>query len=143
MGYYNFKAESSTGASAYYLGTLAHGSIMNVASKYEGYANLTKNNFLIVPNSGSTSSAKRNSQAIEIGGWSWVTEDTNTASFTAPSVSYNASNGQLSFSCSVSCGGSSYGHDADNPAQRFAPTAPSASTGLSAKVYLVPNIENL
>ena len=143
MAYYNFKAEGSSGTSAYYLGTLAHGSIMNVASKYEDYANLTAANFLIVPNSGSTSAHRPGSQEIAMGGWIWVTEDTNTASFVGPSVSYNPANGQLSFSCYVSCGGNSYGHDSDIPSQRFASTAPSASAGITAKVYLVPSIENL
>lgn len=143
MGYYNFKAEGSSGTAAYYLGTLSHGSIMNVASKYDGYSNLTKDNFLIVPNSGSTSAHSPGYQGITMGGWTWVTEDTNTAYFVGPTVSYNATNGQLSFSCYVSCGGNSYGHDADDPSQHFASTSPSASAGLTAKVYLVTNIENL
>lgn len=143
MAYYNFKAEGSSGTSAYYLGTLAHGGTMDVSAKYEDYANLTSANFLIVPQNGSASSSRQGYQGITMGGWTWVTEDTNTASFVGPTVSYNPSNGRLSFSCYVACGGSSYGHDSDNPGQRFAQTAPSASAGITAKVYLVPKIENL
>ena len=42
---------TSTTIPAYYLGTLGNGGTVNIASRYDDYANLTSNNFLAVPQS--------------------------------------------------------------------------------------------
>ena len=143
MAYYNFMAEGSTGASAYYLGTLTSGSSMNISSRYPDYANLTSANFLIVPQTKSLSAYATAVYSIYETDWSWTERDENTAAYSAPSVSYNPSTGVLSFSSTVTVGGHGYGYDYYNPGPTWAHTYPSASSGLTAKVYLVPTIENL
>ena len=144
MGYYNFKAEGATGAAAYYLGTLNHGSTMNVASKYQDYASLTSANFLIIPQTKTTSATPTDPyEYVAIADWYMKHRDTNSATYTAPSVNYNASTGVLSFSSTVACGGEAYVYDPDNPTRKLVRTTPSATAGLAAKVYLVPKIENL
>jgi hypothetical protein len=144
MGYYNFKAEGSAGPAAYYLGTLASGSTMNIASRYPDYANLTSANFIIVPQSGSVSNQKTAELQVP---WDspWVEwhYDTNSATFTAPSVSYNPTNGNLSFTCTVACGGNAYCFNSAYVSSHILSTSPSATQGITAKVYLVPKIENL
>ena len=140
MGYYDYKPSQSTNKSAYYLGTLAHGAVMNVAAKYAGYANLTASNFVVVPQTGSASNTRTNSAWIDEANWTLTISDTNTASYSAPSISYNPANGQLSFSSTVSCGGSAYNY---GPGWAGNGTNPSAAVGLTAKVYLLPDIENL
>ena len=143
MSYYNFKAQGTGGPTAFYLGTLAHGSTMNVAAKYDGYANLTSANFVVVPQSNSISSTKTNYNDVDVAGWREAREDTNSASYSAPSINYNASTGQLSFSSTVSCGGNSFGYDVDNYNFRWGQTYPSASRGLTAKIYLLTEVQNL
>ena len=143
MSYYNFKAQGTGGPTAFYLGTLAHGSTMNVAAKYEGYANLTSANFVIVPQSNSTSAYASNSNYVNVANWTEVREDTNTSAYTAPSINYNPSTGQLSFSSTLSCGGNSFGRDADSSSGRWCYTYPSKTIGLTAKVYLLTEVQNL
>ena len=143
MAYYNFKTQGSS-AKAYYLGELTSGSSMNVASKYDDYANLTSDNFVVVPQTKSASSTKTNTNYVDWGGWTEKRSDTNTATYTQPSVSYNASTGALTFTSTVACGGSSYGSDNSNPsAGKWCYTYPSATQNLTAKVYLLPEIESL
>ena len=144
MGYYDYKPSQSTNKSAYYLGTLAHGAVMNVAAKYAGYANLTANNFVVVPQSGDASATGYKSFYHE--GWdaNWTEEhhDTNTASYRQPEITYNPSSGQLSFSCTLGVGGSAYCNQYGGWWSGLQ-TNPSTAVGLTAKVYLLPDIENL
>ena len=144
MGYYNFKAEGTNGPSAYYLGTLTSGSSMNIASRYEDYANLTSANFLIIPQSNSVSDQKFYEMTVS---WdaTWVEYhyDTNGATYNAPSISYNPTNGNLSFTASVACSGNAYCINSAYPSTQLMPTAPSKTQALTAKVYLVPKVENL
>ena len=139
------KAGGTDEPAAYYLGTLSHGQTMNVAAKYDDYANLTSANFLIVPNSQSTSGSGYPHGYISWEApWDAYHYDSNTASFSAPSVSYNPANGNLSFSCTVSCGGQAYVYNsAVGTGTKVLSTAPSNTAGISAKVYLVPKIESL
>ena len=143
MGYYNFKAQSS-GSKSYYLGEITSGSSMNVASKYTDYASLTKDNFVVVPQTKSASSTKTGTNYVDFGGWTESRSDTNTATYTQPNISYNASTGVLSFTSTVACGGSSYGYNAASPGDgKWCYTYPSTSVALKAKVYLLPEIESL
>lgn len=142
MAYYNFKTEGSSGR-GFYLGTLGHGATMNVAAKYDDYASLTSENFVIVPQSNSAGSIKYGTNYISTAGMTEGREDSNTATYSAPSINYNPSTGQLSFSSTVSCGGYSYGFDSAGGGSHWGYTYPSASTGLTAKVYLIPEIVNL
>lgn len=142
MAYYNFMAEGS-GNKAYYLGELAHGATMNVASKYEDYANLTAENFVVVPQSNSASGFATNTNYVNVYGWTERRDDTNTANYTAPSINYNPATGQLSFSSTLVVGGFSVGRDNDGSSGRWCYTYPSATVGLTAKVYLLINIESL
>ena len=142
MGYYNFKTQGNVGASAYYLGTLAHGATMNVAAKYDGYATLTSANFVIVPQTNSASASGYNTNYVDVDGWTEYRQDNNTSAYYAPSINYNASTGQLSFSSTLLVGGNSYGGDVHH-GDRWCYTYPSATVGLTAKVYLLPEIENL
>lgn len=141
MGYYDFRTQG-TGNKAYYLGTLAHGSTMNVAAKYDDYANLTSENFVIVPQTNSASAGARNTNYVDVSGWTEYRQDNNSAAYNAPSINYTPSTGQLSFSSTLSVGGSSYGGDVDHSG-KWCYTYPSTSIGLTAKVYLLPEIENL
>lgn len=143
MGYYDFRTQG-TGNKAYYLGTLSSGSTMNVAAKYDDYANLTSANFVIVPQSRSTSSSKSNRTYVDFGGWYSTSEDTNTAAYNQPSISYNPSTGVLSFTSTIVVGGSAYDTNEDSPGDgKWNWTYPSATVGLTAKVYLLPEIETL
>lgn len=142
MSYYNFKAQSSSETPAYYLGTLNHGATLNVAAKYDGYANLTAANFLVVPQSNSSSASGYNTNYVDVDGWTEYRQDTNTAAYNAPSVNYNPSTGQLSFASTLVVGGNSYGGDVHH-SDTWCFTYPSATVGLTAKVYLLPKIENL
>ena len=139
MAYYNFKTQGNVGASAYYLGTLAHGSTMNVAAKYDGYATLTSANFVIMPLAASASSSNiegkthhfdhdRDECDISVAG---------SASLSTPNINYNPSTGSLSFSMVLSqwSGGGVWSSTSEIQS--------SSSSGVSARVYLLPEIETL
>ena len=141
MAYYNFKTEGSSGK-AYYLGTISHGGTMNVAAKYDDYANLTAANFVVKSAGGSCSytgirvGRHRFDNGIDPGDSADISV-AGSASVTAPTVSYNPSTGVLSFSHYIS-GSASAGIWSDtNEASK------SGSSGLSGYVYLLPEIENL
>jgi len=141
MAYYNFKA-AGAGAKAYYLGELQHGTTMNVASKYEDYANLTTDNFIIVPKGGVASGSNScPPNGFETSQWQVVADC--SAVYTAPSVSYNASSGQLSFSSTLACSGYSYAHDTSGHGTNWNGVTVDITTGLTADVYLLPEIETL
>ena len=128
---------------SYYLGTLASGGTMNIAAKYAGYRNLTVSNFVLVPQSNSTSASSSVSGYCPGGDtWYGTLYDTNTGSYSAPTVSYNASSGILSYSASISLAGSAYSQSAGG-AIRVGDTAPRGSVGLTAKVYLLPVIGSI
>ncbi len=139
MAYYNFKAESSSSGKAYYLGTYNSGAQIDITAKYSDYAQLTKNNFVIQPTARSTSSQnikgkvhyfdeERDSCELSCGG---------SASMTAPNISYNSSTGKLSFSMVLSqtSGGGVWGSTNE--------ITSSSSVVITAKVYLLPEIEAL
>ena len=139
MAYYNFKTQGNAGASAYYLGTIAHGGTMDVSAKYDGYATLTSANFIVQPEAKSTSSRnvegkthhfdhERDECDISCAG---------SASLSAPTINYTPSTGQLSFSqtLSQSNGGGIWSSTNE--------ITSSSSVGITAKVYLLPEIENL
>lgn len=141
MGYFDFRAQN-TGKKAYYLGELAHGSTMNVAAKYDDYANLTSDNFVLVPQTNTASASGYNTNYVDVDGWTEYRRDNNTSGYNAPSINYTASTGQLSFSSTLVVGGSSYGGDVHH-SDTWCYTYPSATVGLTCKVYLLPEIENI
>lgn len=140
MGYYDFKTSNEYTRPALYLGTLTSGGTMNVASKYSDYANLTADNFVIVPQSENVSASANNSTYIDAAGWTEYIFDTNTAAYSAPSITYNPQNGNLTFTSTISCGG-----NASNagPGWGGNGTNPRGSKALSAKVYLLPEVETV
>lgn len=143
MAYFDFKAQGS-GAKAYYLGELDHGVTMDVSAKYEDYANLTADNFIIVPKTKTASSQGQNTTYVDFGGWNNTLVDTNSATYNQPSVSYNPSTGSLSFTSTVVVGGSAYNTNLASPGDgKWNWTYPSVTSGLTAKVYLLPEIEAL
>ena len=142
MGYYNFKTQGNAGASAYYLGTLASGATMDIAAKYDDYANLTSDNFVIVPQTNVASASGYNTNYVDVDGWTEYRQDNNTSNYYAPSVTYTSSTGQLSFTSTLVVGGNSFGGDTHH-SDTWCYTYPSATVGLTAKVYLLPEIETL
>lgn len=141
MGYYNFKSQGS-GGRAYYLGTISNGGTMNVAAKYDDYANLTADNFVVQSAAGSCSYSGNRvghhkfSNGLEPGEYADISVR-GSAYVSAPSVSYNPSTGVLSFSQYIQGTSSAGIWDNDNEASK------SGSAGIAAKVYLLPEIENL
>ena len=139
MAYYNFKTQGNVGASAYYLGTLAHGATMNVAAKYDGYATLTSANFVIMTQATSTSSSNiegkthhfdhdRDECDISVAG---------SASLSAPTINYNPATGSLSFSQTLYqwSGGGVWSSTSEIQSSR--------TVGVTARVYLLPEIESI
>lgn len=144
MAYYDFRTagEGEQGAKAYYLGELAHGATMNVAAKYADFANLTAANFIVVPQYNTLQANASNTNYVDMAGWTEGRTDENTATYNPPSISYNPSNGTLSFTSTLVVGGRSWGYN-PNVGGAWCFTYPSGSIGLTAKVYLVTQIENL
>lgn len=141
MGYYDFKAQGASGK-AFYLGELAHGSTMDISAKYDDYANLTADNFLIVPQSAISQASAVNYQHISRSNWDEQHDDFNRATYTAPSISYAPSTGQLSFTSTLMCDGVGYLSE-EGEEGSWSYTRPESTTGLTAKVYLVTGIEAL
>ena len=141
MGYYNFKTEGS-GGRAYYLGTISNGGTMNVAAKYDDYANLTADNFVVQSAAGSCSytgnraGRHRFDNGIDPGDSADISV-AGSAYVSAPSVSYNPSTGVLSFSQYIQGTASAGIWDSTSEASK------SGSAGMTAKVYLLPEIETL
>ena len=138
MAYYNFKAESASGK-AYYLGTYSSGAQIDVAAKYSGYANLTSANFIVQPEAKSISSRNIKGYTHHFDyerDWCEIS-CAGSASISGPTINYNASTGKLSFSQTLSqwCG-SGVWDDTDD-------CQSSTSGGMTAKVYLLPEIEAL
>ena len=139
MGYYNFKAEESGGAKAYYLGTYSSGANIDVSAKYSDYAALTAANFVIHPSARSVSSSNIKGYTHHFDydrDWCEVS-CAGSATISAPTVSYNSTTGILSFSLTLSqsCGGGVWDDTSE--------VRSSSSGGVSAKVYLLPEIEEL
>ena len=139
--YYNFKTEGS-GAKAYYLGDYASRAQIDIASKYPDYAGLTADNFIIQNKAGSTSYSgnrvgyHRFENGLDPGEKADISI-AGSASVSAPSISYNSSTGKLSFSISLAGSSSAGIWDRTNEASY------NGSTTVTAKVYLVTDIENL
>lgn len=138
MGYYDFKTAGG-GTKAYYLGEYASGAQIDVAAKYDDYALLTSDNFIIQPNARSVSSQNIKGYTHhfdEERDWCEIS-CAGSASISAPSKSYNSSTGKLSFTLTLSqaCG-SGVWSDVDD-------CRSSTSGGVTAKVYLVTEIEEL
>lgn len=140
--YYDFKTVETEGEKAYYLGQYASGVQIDVAAKYPKFSSLTKDNFVVVPQNAYVEDNKQNSQSISSSGWTLIHVDTNVASYTAPNVTYNSSTGKLSFSASVVIGGTAYNTDTGG-VNIWARTNPSKAAALTAKVYLLPEVEDI
>ena len=142
MAYYDFKTSEGAGK-AYYLGELNHGATMDVASKYADYANLTKDNFIIVPKTSSSSGSYSDYYDHQNWDLNWRENFAISCSsqYNAPSKNYNPANGQLSFTSTVT----SYGRCRANQSGGWWEHIVEASNskGLKADVYLLPEIENL
>ena len=127
---------------SYYLDTISNGGTMDIASKYADYANLTADNFVLVPQSNSKSASSTISTYCQGGAtWYGTLYDTNTGSYSQPSITYDATNGILHYNASISLAGSAYSQS-DGGAIKTGDTAPRGSVGLTAKVYLLPVIED-
>ena len=141
MGYYDFKTVGG-GAKAYYLGDYASGVQINVAAKYDDYAMLTADNFIIQPKAASFTYVGIRvghhtfDNGIEPGDSADISVQ-GGASLTTPSISYDSSTGMLSFTLSL-VGISRAGiWDSTSEASK------GDSMGVTAKVYLVTEIESL
>ena len=141
MAYYDFRAQGS-GAKAYYLGTLEHGQTKNIASLYSDYASLTADNFVVVPQTHQVTAIAVGTQVVDAG-ITWRETDQNVAIYTAPTKNYNASTGVFSFSSTVATTGLGYGGTPSQPNKGWARTVPSKTEGVTADVYLLPEIETL
>lgn len=140
--YYDFKTTGSESGKAYYLGEFTSGDPIDVASKYPKFSALTIDNFAIVPITKYASTQQGNAQTISAtSGWTLYHTDINNATYTAPSVTYNSSTGQLSFSASLSVGGQAY--NSQNGGGTAAHTYPATTQPLTAKVYLLPKVEDI
>lgn len=141
MSLYNCMGGTSTTIPAYYLGTLGNGGTVNIASRYDDYANLTSNNFLAVPQSNSKSASNTGSFYVYWNvDWAQYIDDSNGVSYSAPSISYNPSNGNLTVSSSLSVSGTASNRGTDIG---LATVSTSGSVGLTSAIYLLPEIENL
>jgi len=139
MGYYDFKTNSVAGQSALYLGTFTSGSEIDVSAKYSKYGSITADNFAVVPVSGSASASYQLTHVIQ-GDTQMAVQGTGTATYTF-SKSYNSSTGKLTITNTVreNENGRLY-----NPVGSTSyPYAPSKTTSLSAKVYLLPSIQDV
>jgi len=138
MGYYDFKTAGG-GTKAYYLGEYASGAVIDITSKYADYAMLTADNFIVQPTAKSVSSQNIKGYTHhfdEERDWCEISV-AGSASLSAPSISYNSSTGQLSFTLTLSqWSGSGVWSDTDK-------CQSSTSGAVTAKVYLVTEIENL
>lgn len=140
MGYYDFKTSNENAQPALYLGTYNSGSQINVTSSYERYADLTADNFVVEPVNGSATGTYSKGHYIQDGGWTITVDGSYTASC-AFSKSYNPSTGVLTIINTVS--GSTSGRLRDQQGVVNEPYSSSKSTGLSAKVYLLPEVETV
>lgn len=141
MGYYDFKTSNENAQPALYLGTYSSGAQINVASKYEKYADLTADNFVVEPVNGSTSGNYSQAHNIRDGGWTIHLSGTYSASCSF-GKSYNASTGVLTITNTIA--GASSGSLYDYPGGVvYEPYSSSKSAGLSAKVYLLPEVETV
>jgi len=140
MAYFDFKAQGG-GAKAYYLGTLESEATLDVSAKYENYANLTADNFLIVPQTAGADVTASNYNDVDVSGWREFRTDNNAANYIQPAVTYNPSTGQLSFTCSLQIEGWSYG--SNSWGDKWCWTYPRKTIGITSKVYLVTEIEEL
>lgn len=140
MGYFDFKTDAANAQPALYLGTYSSGSQINVTSKYSNYASLTASNFIVEPIGGSTSGSYSKSHDIKVGGWTIYLSGSYSASCSF-NKTYNASTGVLSITNTVSraTNGSLYDYSGGSV---YEPYSSSGTSGLSAKVYLVPDIED-
>ena len=142
MGYYDFKAEGGGGAKAYYLGEYSSGAQINVAAKYADYAMLTADNFIIQPKASSATytGIRVGKHTFDNGVDPGERVDISVAGradLSAPTISYNSSNGMLSFTQTLSGTASAGIWSSTNEASQ------SGSGAVTAKVYLVTEIENL
>ena len=138
MAYYNFKTEGSDSKPAYYLGTYNSGVTIDITSRYPNYAQLTSNNFVIQELSKYTD-ASRYGKGHDFDHDRDYCEISVAAStsLSNPSISYNSSTGKLSFSQTLSVSGGAGIWSSTSEA-----TCSSAVT-VSAKVYLLPEIETI
>ena len=136
MAYYDFKAESTSGK-AYYLGTYASGTQINVASKYSNYSNLTSANFVIQPDAKSiySENIKGYTHHFEHERDECEISCAGRATFNAPTINYNPATGGLSFTLTLYqwCGSGVWGDTDDCQSSR--------TEAMTAKVYLLPEIE--
>jgi hypothetical protein len=139
MGYYDFKTNSVAGQSALYLGTFTSGAEIDVSAKYSKYGSLTADNFAVVPTGGSTSASYQVTHVIQ-GDTQMAVQGTGTATYTF-SKSYNSSTGKLTITNTV---GEVENGKLYNPvgSTNF-PYYKSNTTSLSAKVYLLPSIQDV
>ena len=141
MSLYNCMGGTETAIPAYYLGTWNNGTTKNIASKYADYANLTANNFIAVPQSNSKSASASGAFFVYwYDNWYQFVDDTNTVSYSQPSITYDASNGNLTVSSSLSVSGTASNRGTDIGLTTI---GANGSVGLTSKVYLLPEIENL
>lgn len=139
--YYNFKADGPS-AKAYYLGEYESGAQINVAAKYPNYSLLTQDNFVIQPKAKTLSVTGNRvgrhtfDNGIEEGGSAYISVR-GSSSITAPTISYDSSTGALSFSQTISVDVGAGIWDSTSEAKK------SGSGTITAKVYLLPEIENL
>ena len=141
MGYYDFKTAGG-GTKAYYLGEYTSGTQIDVSARYADYAMLTSDNFIIQTNAASKYYVGRRvgSHTFDNGidpGDSADISVAGQASLTAPSISYNSSTGMLSFSQTLS------GYASAGIWDNTGEASYNGSTAVTAKVYLVTEIENL
>lgn len=142
MGYYDFKTNSVSGQSALYLGTFTSGTAIDVSSKYSKYGSLTADNFAVVPTGGSATTS--HSTNIVIPGThadpSVKVTGSGTSTYTF-NKTYNASTGTLTITNTVS--DHTTGTIRDQATSRSYNYDKSSSTNLSAKVYLLPSIQDV
>ena len=138
MGYYDFKTNTASAQPAIYLGTYTSGSQINVTNKYSKYASLTASNFVVEPVNGTASGNYSQAHNIQDGGWTIHLSGSYSASCSF-SKSYNAATGVLSITNTVSGASSGALYDYQGGVV-YEPYSTSQSTGLSAKVYLLPEV---
>jgi len=140
MGYYDFKTNSESSQAALYLGTFTSGTEIDVASKYSRYGSLTEDNFAVVPQGGNTTASYSKSHVIS-GNTQMAVQGLGKATYTF-STSYNASTGKLTITNTVNSyeNGRLYDPVSGNPSLWY---SASNTAFLSAKVYLLPSIENV
>lgn len=139
MGYYDFKTNASSGLSALYLGTFTSGSEIDVSAKYSKYGSLTADNFAVVPQGGSAAASYQVTHVIQ-GDTQMAVQGTGTATYSF-SKSYNSSTGKLTITNTVQ---SSESGRLYNPVGSTSFSySPSKTTALSARVYLLPSIQDV